>query len=123
MRVKRWSIGAVRACSWRRRADRGTSATPVEDPVAVRRPEPGTTKLVAAVEGSPLQAAGFRALLTSLSSDLDVIAATTTLAEVVALVERRRPHLCIMDVRGVGRELGGVVRQLQERCPAVAGLI
>jgi hypothetical protein len=101
----------------------GDERDPVEDPVAVRRPEPGTTKLVAAVEGSPLQAAGFRALLTSLSSDLDVIAATTTLAEVVALVERRRPHLCIMDVRGVGRELGGVVRQLQERCPAVAGLI
>jgi len=101
----------------------GDERDPVKDPVAVRRPEPGTTKLVAAVEGSPLQAAGFKALLTSLSSDLDVIAVTTTLAEVVALVERRRPHLCIMDVRGVGRELGGVVRQLQERCPAVKVVI
>jgi hypothetical protein len=56
----------------------GDERDPVKDPVAVRRPEPGTTKLVAAVEGSPLQAAGFKALLTSLSSDLDVIAATTT---------------------------------------------
>lgn len=28
-----------------------------------------------------------------------------------------------MDVRGVGRELGGVVRQLQERCPAVKVVI
>lgn len=32
------------------------------------------------MEGSPLQAAGFKALLTSLSSDLKVVAVTTALS-------------------------------------------
>jgi two-component system, NarL family, nitrate/nitrite response regulator NarL len=87
------------------------------DPAGARLPETGTTRLVAAVEGSPLQAAGFKALLTSLSSDLDV-AATGSLVEVLGLVERRRPDIAIMDVRGAGPELSAVVRQLQERHPA-----
>ena len=82
------------------------------------RPETGTIRLVAAVEGSRLRAAGFRALLTSLSSSLEVVAVTTSLVEVVGLVERRRPDVAIMDVRGVGGELVVMLRQLQERRPA-----
>lgn len=93
---------------------------PVRSPgPAVRRPEAATTRLVVAVEGSPLRAAGFKALLTSLSSDLHVVAVTTDLAELVPLVERRRPDIAVMDVRGIGRDLEGAVRALQQRCPAV----
>lgn len=102
----------------------GEERNPVKDPVeAEPRPDTGTIRVIASVEGSPLQAAGFKALLTSLSSDLSVVAVTTALADVVGAVERRRPDITIMDVRGVGRELAGVVRQLQERCPAVKVVI
>jgi DNA-binding NarL/FixJ family response regulator len=90
------------------------------EPVDPRRlADPATIRVVAAVEGSPLQAAGFKALLTSLSADITVVAVTTVLEEVVSAVERRRPDIAVMDVRGVGRELVGVVRQLQERHPTV----
>jgi DNA-binding NarL/FixJ family response regulator len=102
----------------------GEERGPVKGPVeAVRRPEAGTTRVVASVEGSPLQAAGFKALLTSLSSDLSVVGVTTALAEMVGMVERRRPDIAILDVRGVGRELAAAVRALQERCPTVKVVI
>ena len=99
----------------------GQQHGPVKGPgAAVRRPEVGpTTRVVASVEGSPLQAAGFKALLTSLSSDLRVVGVATALAEMLGMVERRRPDIAIMDVRGVGRELAAAARALQERCPTV----
>lgn len=86
---------------------------------AVRRPEGAIIRVVAWVEGSRLQAAGFEALLTSLSSELRVVGVATGLAELVAMAARRRPDLAVMQVRGVGGELAGALGALRERCAAL----
>ena len=66
----------------------------------------------------PLLLAGLRRVLES-QDDIEVVGQARSGPEVVALVERRRPGIVLMDLRMPGSEGFGLIAQLRERWPDV----
>ncbi|MQA97558.1 MAG: hypothetical protein GEV11_24090 [Streptosporangiales bacterium] len=75
----------------------------------------GTTRVVALVEGSRLQAAGFAALLAGFSPEITVLAVPRDIAGCRREIDRDRPDIAILNVRTVRPELVRLLRYLQER--------
>ncbi|MFI6908310.1 LuxR C-terminal-related transcriptional regulator [Nonomuraea sp. NPDC050394] len=76
-------------------------------------------RVVAMVEGSRLQVAGFRMLLRQVSSNISVLAVVRRFDELGHAIDGRAPDIAVLDVRTLDPALIQAVRRLRESAPSV----